>query len=91
VVGTEVVAHAAPDGNTILITNTAFVTNPHLRPQNYDPLTSFEPVCAARAARFHHGQWHIALQYPERSLNAARAAPGQLTMATFAEPRHISG
>ena len=45
VVGTESVARAAPDGNTLLTTANAFVINPHLRKVNYDPLTSFEPVC----------------------------------------------
>src|SRR5262249_3122189 len=34
-IGTEVVARAAPDGNTILVTNTTIVINPHLRKQNY--------------------------------------------------------
>ena len=45
VIGTEAVARAAPDGNTLLITSVVFVINPHLRKLNYDPLTSFEPIC----------------------------------------------
>jgi len=43
---TDYVARSAPDGNTLLITNPAFLINPHLRPQNYDPITSFEPICS---------------------------------------------
>jgi tripartite-type tricarboxylate transporter receptor subunit TctC len=45
VIGTEAAARAAPDGNTLLVTAPAFVINPHLRKLNYDPLTSFEPIC----------------------------------------------
>ena len=45
VIGTEAVARALPDGNTLLINTTAFVTSPHLRKLNYDPVTSFEPIC----------------------------------------------
>jgi tripartite-type tricarboxylate transporter receptor subunit TctC len=45
VIGTEVVARAAPDGETVLLTNPAFLINPHIKKVSYDPLTNFEPVC----------------------------------------------
>src|SRR4051794_40622879 len=45
VIGTEAVARAAPDGSTVLMTQPPFVINSHLRKQNYDPLSSFEPIC----------------------------------------------
>jgi tripartite-type tricarboxylate transporter receptor subunit TctC len=45
VIGTEAVARAAPDGETVLLTNPAFLINPHLKKGSYDPLTNFEPVC----------------------------------------------
>jgi tripartite-type tricarboxylate transporter receptor subunit TctC len=45
VIGTEAVARAAPDGETVLLTNPAFLINPHLKKGSYDPLTSFDPVC----------------------------------------------
>ena len=41
----EAVARAAPDGNTLVINGNSIVINPHLRKVNYDPLTSFEPIC----------------------------------------------
>jgi hypothetical protein len=45
VIGTELVARAVPDGNTILMAAGSFTVNPHIKKLSYDPLTSFEPVC----------------------------------------------
>jgi tripartite-type tricarboxylate transporter receptor subunit TctC len=45
IIASEAVSHAKPDGNTVLFMTNAFVINPYLRKVNYDPLTSFEPVC----------------------------------------------
>ena len=45
VIGTEQVARSLPDGNTLLMAAGSFVVNPHLKKMNYDPLTSFEPIC----------------------------------------------
>ena len=44
-IGTEVASRATPDGRTLLISTPEFVINAHLRKLNYDPLTSFTPVC----------------------------------------------
>jgi tripartite-type tricarboxylate transporter receptor subunit TctC len=91
VIGTDAVARAAPDGNSLLITNTSMVTNPHLRKQSYDPLTSFEPVCGlASAPSFitvnSASPYHTLTDF----LNDGRAKPGELTMATiFASAPHI--
>ncbi len=82
-IGTEAVARAAPDGNTILIATNAFVLNPHLRKLNYDPLTSFEPICYLA-----NSPLVIAVNSasPYRTLSdlfdAARAKPGDLTLAS---------
>lgn len=82
-IGTEIAARAAPDGNTLLINTPEFVINPHLRKLNYDPLTSFIPVCyLARSP-----QLLVANQAsPYRTLGdllaAARAKPGELTLAS---------
>jgi hypothetical protein len=51
IIGTEAVSHAAPDGNSLLITSPTVVINPHLRKVNYDPLTSFEPICTWQMRR----------------------------------------
>jgi tripartite-type tricarboxylate transporter receptor subunit TctC len=82
-IATDFVARSAPDGNTLLITNPAFLINPHLRPQNYDPLTSFEPVCnIVNFPLF----VVVAAASPFRTLadliDAARAKPGTLTFAS---------
>src|SRR4029077_535528 len=44
-IGTEAVARAAPDGETVLLTNPAFLINPPIKKVSYDPLTSFDHVC----------------------------------------------
>jgi len=45
-IGTDAVSRAAPDGNTLLITNNNLVITKHIkRSLAYDPMTSFEPIC----------------------------------------------
>jgi tripartite-type tricarboxylate transporter receptor subunit TctC len=83
VIGTEAVLRAAPDGNTLLINTNAFVTSPHLRKVNYNPSTSFEPICqlvSTPALIVVNG----ASPYRTLSnlLDAARARPGDLTLAS---------
>src|SRR5262245_27589852 len=45
IIGTESVARAAPDGNTLLFTANSFVINPNWRKVNYHPVTGFESIC----------------------------------------------
>jgi tripartite-type tricarboxylate transporter receptor subunit TctC len=93
VIGTEAVSHAAPDGNTLLINTPNLVIAAHLRKLNYDPLTSFEPVC-----KLVNSPTVVAVNTtsPHRSLadllNAARAHPGDITLASVgpATTLHIS-
>ena len=54
VIGTEAVARAAPDGNTLLFGSSQVVINPQLRKVNYHPLESFEPVCLLVVAPTRH-------------------------------------
>jgi tripartite-type tricarboxylate transporter receptor subunit TctC len=44
-IGTDAVAKAAPDGNTMLIVSVGMATNPYLyKSLSYDPIKDFEPV-----------------------------------------------
>jgi tripartite-type tricarboxylate transporter receptor subunit TctC len=83
VIGTDAAARAAPDGNIVLITTPEFVIAPHLRKLNYDPLTSFEPICyLVRSPQVI--VVNIASPYHTLAdlLNGARAKPGELTLAS---------
>jgi tripartite-type tricarboxylate transporter receptor subunit TctC len=93
VTATEAVSRAVPDGNTLLINGNSFVINHHLRKLNYNPLTSFEPVC-----QLANSPQLIVVNdsSPYRTLadlfNAARAKPSDLTMASVgpATTQHIA-
>ena len=93
VIGTEAVSRAAPDGNTLLINTPNLVIAAHLRRLSYDPLTSFEPIC-----ELVNSPTVVAVNTasPYRTLgdllNAARAQPGSLTLASVgpATTLHIS-
>jgi tripartite-type tricarboxylate transporter receptor subunit TctC len=93
VIGTEAAARAAPDGNTLLITSVVFVINPHLRKLNYDPLVSFEPICNLVQSP---QVIFVNSSSPYRTMadltSAARARPGQLTLASTgpASPSHVA-
>ena len=78
----DAVARAAPDGNTLVINGNSLVINPSIRKVNYDPLTSFEPICyLVKSPQV------IAVNAvsPYRTLGdlvaAARARPGELSFA----------
>jgi tripartite-type tricarboxylate transporter receptor subunit TctC len=91
-IGYEAVARAAPDGNTLVINGNSVVINPHLRKVNYDPLTSFEPVCYLVSSP---QIYVVNPASPYRTLPdliaAARARPGEITFATVgpATTQHI--
>ena len=92
-IATEAVSRVAPDGTNLLTTFASLVIDPHVRKVNYDPLTSFEPICklvdAPNVIVVNSGS-------PFRTLaelmNAARSKPGDLTMASIgpASNQHIA-
>jgi tripartite-type tricarboxylate transporter receptor subunit TctC len=82
-IGTEAVSRAAPDGNTLLINTADFLISPHLRKLSYDPLTSFEPICYLVDSPLVFAV-NSASPYGTLAdlLTAARAKPGELTLAS---------
>jgi tripartite-type tricarboxylate transporter receptor subunit TctC len=81
-IGTEAVARAAPDGSTLLIVTPAFVINPYLRKQNYDPLTSFVPICnLVRSPQLIVVNGASPYRTLGDLLSGARMKPGELTLA----------
>jgi tripartite-type tricarboxylate transporter receptor subunit TctC len=75
-----------------VINGNSLVINPHLRKVNYDPLTSFEPVCYLVSSP---QVYVVSPDSPYRTLNdlitAARAKPGEITLASVgpATTQHI--
>jgi tripartite-type tricarboxylate transporter receptor subunit TctC len=50
VIGMDAVAKAAPDGYTLVMTDTSIAVNPSLKPLPYDSIKDFEPVSLLAAA-----------------------------------------
>lgn len=93
-IGTGYVAHATPDGYTLLMTVITFVMNPQLHKSvPYDPLTSFEPI-----GRVADGALVFAVNpgFPARTLSEAlaafRAHPGKYAYASPGNgtPQHLA-
>jgi len=82
-IGTEAVSRAAPDGTTLLMTANTYLIDAQTRKASYDPVTAFDPICflAQSPAVF-----IVNSESPYRSLkellDAARARPGELSMAS---------
>ena len=82
-IAAEAVARATPDGNTLLINTNGNIISSILHKVNFDPLTSFEPICylvsspqvlvVNSASPYHTLAVLVA---------AARAKPGELSIAT---------
>jgi tripartite-type tricarboxylate transporter receptor subunit TctC len=82
-IGAELVARAAPDGNTLLIATSALLINAHLRKTNYNPLTSFEPICNLTQSPQlifvnETSPYHSVADF----VSAARAKPGEVSIAS---------
>jgi tripartite-type tricarboxylate transporter receptor subunit TctC len=92
VIGTEAVARAAPDGETVLLSNPAFLINPHIKKVSYDPLTNFDPVC--NIVNFPL-VFVVPVDSPLKTmadlLAMAKAKPGSVTVASAGtgNPTHI--
>jgi tripartite-type tricarboxylate transporter receptor subunit TctC len=91
VIATELVSRAPPDGNTLLMPANSFVINPFLHKLNYDPLTSFEPICyLVRSPTVIVVNSSSAYRTLGDLLDAARAKPGELTAVGPATSFHVA-
>ena len=83
VIGTEAVAHAAPNGSTVLLIPNAFLVNPQLRKVNYDALADFEPVCyltrTPTVVAVNSASPYLTLA---DLIGAARTKPSEVTLAS---------
>jgi tripartite-type tricarboxylate transporter receptor subunit TctC len=83
IIAAESVARAAPDGSTLLINSNGQMISPLLRKVNFDPRTSFEPICFLVDSP---QVLVVNSKSPYRTLrdlvDAARARPGELSIST---------
>jgi tripartite-type tricarboxylate transporter receptor subunit TctC len=81
-IGTEAVARAAPDGNTVLLVGNSFTVNPALKRGNYT-LSSFEPVCyLASTPMVLVVQGSSPWKTLQDLVAEAKAKPGKITFAS---------
>jgi tripartite-type tricarboxylate transporter receptor subunit TctC len=83
IIAAETVARAASDGNTLLINSNGQMISPLLRKVNFDPRTSFEPICFLVDSP---QVLVVNSKSPYRTLaefvDGARARPGELSIST---------
>jgi tripartite-type tricarboxylate transporter receptor subunit TctC len=83
VLGTEQVAHAAPDGYTLLIASLAITINPWFHKVSYDATKSFAPVALlATAPNVISIQPDLPFKSVKDLIAAARERPGKLQYAS---------
>ncbi|MDX3906424.1 MAG: tripartite tricarboxylate transporter substrate binding protein [Pigmentiphaga sp.] len=83
-IGSELVARAAPDGYTLLMTATAFGTTPVLNKHTpFDPIKSFRPIgLAATSAMALVAPGKLPAQSVQDLIELARSQPGKLNYAS---------
>jgi tripartite-type tricarboxylate transporter receptor subunit TctC len=83
IIAAEAVARAAPDGNTLLVNSNGMMISSKLRKVNFDPLTSYEPICYLVSSP---QVVVVNSASPYRTLanlfDAARAKPAELSLAS---------
>jgi tripartite-type tricarboxylate transporter receptor subunit TctC len=92
VTATDFVSRQPADGNTVLVMSNSFVINSHMRKLNYDPLTSFAPVCNLVTSP---NLIVVNAKSPYKTLAdliaASKTKPGEITLASVgpATTQHI--
>ncbi|MCW5605765.1 MAG: tripartite tricarboxylate transporter substrate binding protein [Burkholderiales bacterium] len=94
IIGSEIVAKAAPDGHLLLMTTNALTVNPWLYKMPFDTLNDFTPVTMTSTA------CSLLAVHPSLPVSnvgdlvaLARKRPGQLVMSASGagQPSHLSG
>jgi tripartite-type tricarboxylate transporter receptor subunit TctC len=83
VIGMDAVAKAAPDGYTLVMTDTSIAVNPSLKPLPYDTLKDFAPVsllAAAPVILMAHPK--VAAKTLQEFVALAKAQPGKFNYAS---------
>ena len=83
IIGTDAVARANPDGNTLLMVPHSFLVAPQLHKTNYDAIAGFEPICSLVAtptllAVNKASPWRTLADF----VTAAQKEPGKLTVGS---------
>ena len=85
IIGSDLVARAKPDGNTLLINSAALFISANLRKVGFDPLTSFTPICSLTQSP---QLMVVNRASPYRTMSdiveAARKYPDKLTLSSTA-------
>ncbi|HTD90557.1 MAG TPA: tripartite tricarboxylate transporter substrate binding protein [Burkholderiales bacterium] len=83
IIGTELVANAAPDGYTLLVISTSFTTNPVIHKLPFDPLKAFDWVAMLGVGP---NVLAVTQSLPAKSIKElialAKAKPGQIIYAS---------
>lgn len=84
VLGTELVAKAAPDGHTLLASSTEFAINPVMRSRlPYDPLRDFAPISQLASVQFILAAHpSVPVRNVKELVALARKQPGTLTFGS---------
>lgn len=95
IVGTELVAKAAPDGYTLILLATPFVTNPSFYPKlPYDTIADFAPVgLIAMSPQMMVAHPAAPVKTVKEVIALAKARPGQLSYGSSGNgsPGHLAG
>ena len=83
-IGVDYVAHAAPDGYTLVLANVgAMAANPHMMSLHYNPLTDLQPITMATVfANVLVVQPKLGVKTLKEYLDLARKDPGKITYAS---------
>lgn len=80
IVGSEIVARAAPDGHTLMASATEFAINPLARKLPYDPFKDFTHISQLASVQFILGAHpSVPARNAKELIALARARPGELT------------